>query len=129
MVDDFLLDMFTECFVNIKREWLDDDISWNMMKEWVFAEAKEDVLKHIFNEVKKRIPEVKTRTRGIPAKIRYDVYLRDNGSCVLCGEDENIEFDHIIPFSKGGAHSIENLRVLCRKCNRSRGNNMGWENK
>ena len=129
MVDDFYLNMFTEAFVNIKKEWLyTDDRVWNMMKGWVYEEIKEEVLKDIFEEVKNRIPEEKARSRGIPAKIRYTVYLRDNGSCVLCGDDENIEFDHIIPFSKGGAHSIENVRVLCRKCNRSRGNNMGWEN-
>lgn len=140
MVDDFLLNIFTEIYINVKKEWLDDDKTWKLMQDWVYKEylvfalgTKEIILKKLLKEIKKRIPKIsvltegKSRSRRIPSMTRYEVYMRDNGKCVICGSNENIEFDHIIPFSKGGAHSVDNIRVLCRKCNRSRGNDMKWE--
>jgi len=38
-----------------------------------------------------------------------------------------MEYDHIIPLSIGGETSCENLQLLCRKCNRSKGNKYGAE--
>ncbi len=49
--------------------------------------------------------------------MRQEVYLRDMGKCVECDSRENIQYDHIIPFSKGGAHSVENIQILCQRCN------------
>lgn len=56
-------------------------------------------------------------TRRIPQHIKVAVWQRDQGRCVQCNATEYLEFDHIIPHSKGGATSVENLQVLCRKCN------------
>jgi len=50
-----------------------------------------------------------------------EVWIRDGGKCVDCGSIEDLEFDHVIPFSKGGSSTPENLRILCRQCNRKRG--------
>ena len=50
------------------------------------------------------------------------VLQRDLNKCVLCGDDSNLQFDHILPVSKGGNNEPENLRILCRQCNQSRGN-------
>lgn len=63
------------------------------------------------------------QSRRIPDKLRYQVLKRDNFKCCACGaspaKDPTIELhiDHIIPWSKGGKTSIENLQTLCSKCN------------
>ena len=33
-----------------------------------------------------------------------------------------MEFDHVLPLSKGGKTTVENLQILCRRCNRAKGN-------
>jgi hypothetical protein len=45
------------------------------------------------------------------------VMYRDQGRCALCGSRDDLQFDHILPRSHGGADSYGNLRVLCRSCN------------
>jgi hypothetical protein len=58
-----------------------------------------------------------TFSRHIPPNVRQDVWQRDNGKCVQCGAQEYLEFDHIIPHSRGGANSVGNVQLLCRSCN------------
>lgn len=60
-------------------------------------------------------------TRSIPQAMRTAVWQRDGAQCVECQATEYLEFDHVIPHSKGGATSIANLQLLCRKCNQSKG--------
>lgn len=61
----------------------------------------------------------------IDRHISYDtkrkVWRRDNGRCIQCGNNEYLEFDHIIPVSKGGSNTERNIQLLCEKCNRSKG--------
>ncbi len=59
-------------------------------------------------------------SRYIPEAIRRAVWERDRGCCVRCGEwgrNADLEFDHVIPHSKGGANTATNLQLLCRNCN------------
>ena len=57
----------------------------------------------------------------IPDSVRLFVWQRDEGKCVRCGSSENLEFDHIIPVSKGGASTERNVQLLCGVCNRAKG--------
>jgi hypothetical protein len=57
-------------------------------------------------------------TRLIPSEIKKEVWKRDGGRCVICGETTNLHFDHELPFSKGGTSiSVTNVRLLCMKHN------------
>ncbi|WP_406272678.1 TerD family protein [Nocardia sp. NBC_00881] len=60
-------------------------------------------------------------TRSIPQEIKAEVWQRDGGKCVECGDGHYLEFDHVIPLSRGGATSAANLQILCRSCNRAKG--------
>jgi len=65
------------------------------------------------------------RTRHISQKVKDDVWNRDGGECTQCKSIENLEFDHIIPFSEGGANTYRNIQLLCEPCNRSKSDKIG----
>lgn len=59
-----------------------------------------------------------SHTRIIPSIVKQQVWKRDQGKCVICGETKNLHFDHDLPFSKGGtSYSEKNVRLLCMKHN------------
>ena len=64
------------------------------------------------------------RREPIPLEVQRAVWERDGGRCVQCGSTFNMQYDHIIPFSRGGAATVENLQILCGKCNRAKGANI-----
>ena len=61
------------------------------------------------------------------SKLREKIKQRDNYTCQKCGlsinDEKNLllEIDHIIPISKGGMSTEDNLQTLCWKCNRTKG--------
>lgn len=62
------------------------------------------------------------RTRQpIPEHVRFEVWRRDQGRCVDCGSRERLEFDHIVPISKGGSNTARNIELRCESCNRRKG--------
>lgn len=69
---------------------------------------------------------IKHKTKRIPSeRLKVQVLMRDGNKCKLCGitlTGENIHFDHIFPWSKGGETVLENLQVLCAKHNLAKGN-------
>ena len=54
----------------------------------------------------------------IPDDVKRFVFSRDQGRCRHCASNVELQFDHVIPVSLGGASSAENLQILCGTCNR-----------
>ena len=71
------------------------------------------------------IPDVSDDSTGrvIPQEIKDLVWKRDGGRCIKCGSNVRLEFDHIIPFSKGGSNTYRNIQLLCERCNRKKSAN------
>jgi hypothetical protein len=63
--------------------------------------------------------------RYIPKEVQKNVWLRDQGKCVQCGSKERLEYDHIIPASKGGSNTERNIQLLCEACNRKKSATIG----
>ena len=92
--------------------------------DFVIPERKENFE---VNKIRKHV-YIRENTRNIPLNLRLRVLTRDNFRCVFCGKSPatdlgtRLHIDHIIPFSKGGKSTLENLQTLCEECNLGKSN-------
>ena len=79
------------------------------------------------DEGKNEVNGVKHKTKREPSdRLKVQVLMRDGNKCRICGVVcdggiHKMHFDHIIPWSKGGETTLENLQVLCSVCNEALG--------
>ena len=59
-----------------------------------------------------------------PAFTRFNVFLRDRFACQYCGARDELTFDHVVPRSKGGVTSWENVVAACSPCNLAKGDRL-----
>lgn len=52
---------------------------------------------------------------------RVNIYKRDGQACVYCGHKDNLTLDHVLPRSRGGRDSWDNLVTACQRCNTEKG--------
>jgi len=63
------------------------------------------------------------RRRIIPSHVKLEVWTRDQGKCSICGATDELHFDHILPFSKGGTSLVAaNVQLLCARHNLAKRN-------
>ena len=102
----------------------DYDLICLRIEEHVYSENDEILrLKKRISRMRRIIDKdfQRIKRRQIDEDILAFVLQRDK-NCCLCGAEEELQFDHILPVSKGGNDEPENLRILCLTCNSSRGN-------
>ena len=56
-----------------------------------------------------------------PAFTRFNLFLRDAFACQYCGSTDDLTFDHLIPRSRGGRTTWENILTACAPCNLAKG--------
>lgn len=72
---------------------------------------------------RERHPVIREGERDvIPGELRCAIAYRDKFRCCWCAQTRELQLDHLIPWSAGGADVDVNLRVLCQPCNQRRSN-------
>ena len=104
-------------FFHLVDSWIEHDGIRNVFK--FKLTAIEDVLDEFASEdLPERFVE---RSRIIPTHVKLEVWARDAGKCVTCGANDELHFDHIVPFSRGGTSlKAENVQLLCARHNLSK---------
>lgn len=91
--------------------WLEENNSRKVFK------FKLELLDEFFLPFGAASPDI-NHDRIIPSAIKLEVWKRDKGKCVKCGSRDNLHFDHIIPYSRGGSSLVaENIQILCARHN------------
>jgi hypothetical protein len=110
----------------VKLQFEKEELRKKLLEKERKRQLKNDVIKSLWEEGNlKRKTFNQPKREPIPQDIMDQVWNRDGGKCVKCGSQENLEFDHIIPHSKGGATSYRNLQILCKSCNIEKSNKIG----
>jgi len=87
-----------------------------------------------YKEKKSEIPPIPGRedfikATGVTRSTKQRILERDNYRCQVCGSTDGLCIDHIVPASRGGDSSDDNLQVLCISCNTKKGNKLAGEEK
>ena len=100
---------------------------FELIDAWIENAGSRKVFKFKLHVTDKTIDEKEKRVieladldhnRIIPTSVKLEVWKRDNGKCVTCGSGDNLHFDHILPYSKGGtSFKAENIQLLCARHN------------
>lgn len=104
--------------------------SWQDVIKAVFLERVEVVSTYDFSvrspSFEMKLPSVVALKSYIaqdrsPAFTRFNLFLRDAFACQYCGSQSDLTFDHILPRSRGGRTSWENIVTACAPCNLRKG--------
>ena len=84
-----------------------------------YRKSKEGKLLLSLHRHKRRAKMISTSDGSVTKQAIEGMFIGQNYKCNLCGENirENYHIDHILPLSKRGTHTIENIQLLCPHCN------------
>ncbi len=114
--------VFKDFVYEIKGHYSDEEVRLLILEDFDNERRHFEKLKVKFDE--SETSEYNYERPRIPEKVRIEVWRRDGGKCARCGSREKLEYDHIIPISKGGSNTARNIEMLCEKHNRSKSNNI-----
>lgn len=101
-------------FFQLVDAWIESDERRNVFRFKLIA-VEADSEEEVVSERGARKLE---RRRIIPTAVKLEVWRRDGGKCVMCGAADELHFDHILPFAKGGtSFTAENVQLLCARHN------------
>ena len=90
-----------------------------LLYEAAKQEAKQEAKRHSSSGT----VTIYTSGRNIPQWVKIAVAHRDEGKCRVCGSDYDLQYDHIVPYSRGGnSADVDNIQLLCGRCNRRKSN-------
>lgn len=112
--------------------WLYQDVVYGLDKRFSQDQQHLIVLDYIGKEQQnferlrakfsiEQLENVQYERSRIPEDVRIEVWRRDQGKCAGCGSREKLEYDHIVPVSRGGSNTARNVELLCEACNRNKG--------
>lgn len=105
--------------------WEDDDLLAEDVKALVLQRERRAQQKLQTAHSLMRAQEDGRPTRSpVPVEIRRTVFERDGGKCVECESSFDLQYDHILPVSLGGATTVENLQLLCADCNQRKSDSL-----
>lgn len=66
--------------------------------------------------------KIPSSSRYISDQVKEEVLERDGDQCVKCGSTRDLQYEHVIPHTRGGSSAKANIQLLCGDCNRSKSN-------
>jgi len=102
--------------------------TFDLVDGWSESDGTRQVFKFRFEMRQERIGDSEIATgrsdpelehdRVIPSEVKLEVWQRDRSRCVKCGAGDNLHFDHVLPYSKGGTSLLaRNIQILCARHN------------
>jgi hypothetical protein len=86
-------------------------------------QEQEEAIKSFLELMRGGENRLERRSRSIPQPVKIAVVTRDGGKCRRCGSIQDLQYDRIVPNSRGGSSTdVNNIQLLCGKCSRLKSN-------
>jgi 5-methylcytosine-specific restriction endonuclease McrA len=84
---------------------------------------QEEAIKSFLELMRGGENRLERRSRSIPKPVKIAVVTRDGGKCRRCGSTQDLQYDRIVPNSRGGSSTdVNNIQLLCGKCSNLKSN-------
>ena len=86
-------------------------------------QEQEEAIKSFLELMRGGENRLERRSRSIPQPVKIAVVTRDGGKCRRCGSIQDLQYDRIVPNSRGGSSTdVNNIQLLCGKCSSLKSN-------
>ena len=86
-------------------------------------QEQEEAIKSFLELMRGGENRLERHSRSIPQPVKIAVVTRDGGKCRRCGSSQDLQYDRIVPNSRGGSSTdVNNIQLLCGKCSNLKSN-------